>query len=83
MPYSREQIAELDVLIHFNLDTTLQGIKFHANARPELIEAVERLYEKGLVTQTDGGYLTDLGHEAAEHAQALLLMLAPVQEYAS
>ena len=83
MPYTKEQIDELDVLIHFNLDTTMQGIKFHANARPELIEAVERLYEKGLVTQTDGGYLTDLGHEAAEHAQALLLMLAPVQEYAS
>ena len=83
MPYSKEQIAELDVLIHFNLDTTLQGIKFHASARPELIDAVERLHEKGLVTQTDGGYLTDLGHEAAEHAQALLLMLAPVQEYAS
>lgn len=83
MPYSKEQIDELDVLIHFNLDTTMQGIKFHGNARPELIEAVERLYEKGLVTQVDGGYLTDLGHEAAEHAQALLLMLAPVQEYAS
>ena len=83
MQYTKEQIDELDVLVHFNLDTTLQGIKFHANARPELIAAVERLFEKGLVTQVDGGYLTDLGHEAAEHAQALLLLLAPVQEYVS
>jgi len=83
MRYTKEQMDELDVLIHFNLDTTMQGIKFHKTARPELIDAVERLYEKGLVTQVDGGYLTDLGHEAAEHAQALLLMLAPVQEYAS
>ena len=71
------------MLIHYNLESHLQGIKFHSNARPELIAAVERLYEKGLVTQIDGGYLTDLGREAAEHAQALLLMLAPAQEYAS
>lgn len=83
MPYTKHQIAELDVLIQFNLDSNLQGIKFHSNARPELLEAVSRLYEKGLVTQVDGGYLTDLGREAAEHAQALLLMLAPVQEFAS
>ena len=75
MQYTKEQIDELDVLVHFNLDTTLQGIKFHANARPELIAAVERLFEKGLVTQVDGGYLTDLGHEAAEHAQAALTIL--------
>ncbi|VAW76421.1 hypothetical protein MNBD_GAMMA14-2223, partial [hydrothermal vent metagenome] len=30
-----------------------------------------------LVTQKDGGYLTDLGKKAAEHAQALSLILAP------
>ena len=36
--------------------------------------------EKGLVTQIDGGYLTDLGRSAAEHAQALILILAPHKE---
>jgi uncharacterized protein (TIGR02647 family) len=77
MPYSPEQMHELDVLIRYSLDTGLQGIKVHRNANPELIEAVKRLYQKGLLTQQDGGYLTDLGRSAAEHAQALMLILAP------
>lgn len=77
MPYSPEQMHELDVLIRYNLDSNQQGIKVHKNAHPEFIEAVQRLHQKGLLTQKDGGYLTDLGRHAAEHAQALLLMLAP------
>jgi len=77
MPYSPEQMHELDVLIRYSLDTGLQGIKVHRNANPELIDAVKRLYQKGLLTQQDGGYLTDLGRSAAEHAQALMLILAP------
>jgi uncharacterized protein (TIGR02647 family) len=44
---------------------------------------VKRLHAKGLITQVDGGYLTDLGIKAAEHAQTLLLMLAPAYEKAS
>lgn len=80
MPYSPEQILEMDVLIHYNLESTQQGIKVHASANPETIEAVKRLYEKGMITQLDGGYLTDMGRTTAEHAQTLLLMLAPVTE---
>ena len=78
MPYSPEQIHEMDVLIRYNLESTQQGIKVHQHsANPEIIEAVKRLHEKGMITQVDGGYLTDLGRQAAEHAQTLLLMLAP------
>ena len=80
MPYSPEQIQELDVLIRYNLESSQQGIKVHKSAGPETIEAVKRLYEKGMITQADGGYLTDMGRTAAEHAQTLLLMLAPVTE---
>lgn len=83
MPYSPEQIHELDVLIRYNLESTLQGLKVHRSANPEVIEAMKRLYQKGLVTEMDGGYLTDLGHKAAEHAQTLLLMLAPATDRAS
>ncbi|MEN8801281.1 MAG: TIGR02647 family protein [Thiogranum sp.] len=36
---------------------------------------MQRLHGKGLVTERDGGYLTDLGREAAEHAQAALTIL--------
>ena len=77
MNFSREQIAEIDILVRYNLETTQQGIKVHSSAGEGHIEAVRRLYEKGLVTHIDGGYLTDLGRSAAEHAQALILMLAP------
>lgn len=83
MSFTQEQIDEMDVLIRYRLDTTLEGIKIHKSAGPRIIEATERLYEKGLITQIDGGYLTDLGRETAEHAQSLLLLLAPVQQVAS
>ncbi len=41
--------------------------------------AKDAVGDKGLVTAVDGGYLTDLGRKAAEHAQALILILAPHQ----
>ncbi len=80
MNYTQEQYAEIDILIRFNLDSTQQGIKVHSSANKDQIEAVQRLFDKGLVTQVDGGYLTDIGRKAAEHAQALVLMLAPHNE---
>lgn len=83
MHYSKDQLAEIDLLIQFNLDSTQQGIKVHSNADDSTKEAVIRLFEKGLVTQKDGGYLTDLGHTAAEHAQALILMLSPQEHCAA
>ncbi|MCW8933867.1 MAG: TIGR02647 family protein [Gammaproteobacteria bacterium] len=80
MHYSKDHLAELDILIQYSLDSTQQGIKIHSSADVEKIEAVERLFDKGLVTAIDGGYLTDLGRKAAEHAQALILMLAAHNE---
>ena len=80
MHYTEEQMAEIDILIRYNLQSTQQGIKVHSNANREQINAVQRLFDKGLVTQSDGGYLTDLGRKAAEHAQALMLILAPHQQ---
>jgi len=80
MRYTEEQMAEIDILIRYNLQSTQQGIKVHSDANKEQIDAVKRLFDKGLVTQSDGGYLTDIGRKAAEHAQALLLMLAPHEQ---
>ena len=80
MRYTQDQMAEIDILIRYNLQTTQQGIKVHSNANLEQVQAVQRLFDKGLVTAVDGGYLTDLGRKAAEHAQALLLILAPHQQ---
>lgn len=75
MPYTAELIHELNTLVRFDLDTNQQGIKVHKTADAALKAAVQRLHAKGLVTQADGGYLTSLGREAAEHAQAMLGIL--------
>ena len=80
MHYTQEQMAEIDILVRYNLQTMQQGIKVHSNANTDQVDAVQRLFEKGLVTQIDGGYLTDLGRNAAEHAQALMLILAPLNQ---
>lgn len=70
-----EMLEELNILMMFDLTTTLAGIKVHSNATPEAIAAAERLFNKGLLTQVDGGYLTTLGHEAAQHAQSAIQLL--------
>jgi len=77
MPYTQEIVDELNVLVRYNLTTTLEGIKVHKTADPDIIAATRRLYGKGLVSQEDGGYLTNLGREAAEQAQAVLDILKP------
>jgi uncharacterized protein (TIGR02647 family) len=81
MPYTPELFDELDILTRYKLTTTQQGIKVHHTADPAIIAAMQRLYDKGLVTQPDGGYLTDLGREAAEHAQAALTILTTMPRH--
>ena len=75
MSYSQENRAELDVLLLFNSANSLEGIKIHKMADPALISAAQRLFEGGFITLVDGGYLTPLGREAAEHAHSLFDML--------
>lgn len=69
--------AQLAVLTQFIGDTAQQGIKIHHDARPELIEAATTLHQNGLITQPDGGYLTDLGQEATRHLQSVIDVLTP------
>jgi uncharacterized protein (TIGR02647 family) len=77
MQFTQENLDELNILVRYNLSTTLEGIKVHTSAAPAAIEATRRLFNKGLVTLEDGGYLTAIGHEAAEHAHALLGLMNP------
>ncbi|MCK5810196.1 MAG: TIGR02647 family protein [Cocleimonas sp.] len=71
MPYTTELTAELNVLMQFNLKNEQDGIKIHNEAPEATIAAAKRLFDKGLISQDDGGYLTDLGRKAAEHTQDL------------
>ncbi|MBP8202331.1 MAG: TIGR02647 family protein [Pseudomonas sp.] len=75
MAFTPELIAELEILALFNLGTTQEGIKVHQTAAPSAVSAAKRLHEKGLISLPDGGYLTSLGLDAAEHAQVLLTIL--------
>ncbi len=78
MPYTQDIVEELNILVRYNLSTTQEGIKVHKTATPETIAATHRLFEKGLVSQDDGGYLTNLGLETAIKAQAVLDVLNPL-----
>jgi len=75
MSYTPDSIAELEVLMLYDLSTSQEGIKIHTTAESQKISAAQRLFEKGFITQVDGGYLTSLGREAAEHTQFLHTML--------
>lgn len=73
--YTLQHVEELNILARYNLKTTQEGLKIHSSAEPEVIAAVQRLFDKALISQADGGYLTELGRKAAEHAQDLLLII--------
>lgn len=75
MPISQDLVHEMNLLAQFDLHSMQQGIKVHADAGDALIGAAKRLHEKGLIDRDDGGYLTGLGHDAAEHIQNLLQIL--------
>jgi uncharacterized protein (TIGR02647 family) len=78
MNYNQDTIDELNLLARYNLDTTLAGLKVHASsASPSIVAAARRRHAKGLTTQADGGYLTTIGHEAAEMSQTLFNLLNP------
>ncbi|MDX1504899.1 MAG: TIGR02647 family protein [Spongiibacter sp.] len=75
MSLSDHIIQEIRVLAQFNPASVLEGIKVHHDADPEMIAATERLFDKGIITQLDGGYLTDAGIELIKHLDTLQTVL--------
>jgi uncharacterized protein (TIGR02647 family) len=75
VPYTNDLVDELNTLIRFDLADGQHGVKVHKAADAQVIAATRRLHDKGLLTLPDGGYLTTLGRNAAEHAQVLLSLL--------
>jgi uncharacterized protein (TIGR02647 family) len=75
MKFNQLHIEELNLLLQFDLSSRATGIKVHNDAKKEIIEAVQRLYAKGLCTLPDGGYLTDEGIEIAQSAETVLRVL--------
>ena len=62
-------VHEISLLIQYDEGNSQTGLKVHHDAAPEMVAAAQRLFDKGLVSQHDGGYLTKLGREATEHLQ--------------
>lgn len=76
MSVTNQLADELNILMMFDLSTTQAGIKVHSDAPAPAIAAAQRLFNKGLLTQADGGYLTSLGYDAAQHAQLVVQILS-------
>ena len=76
MTFTSDMVAELNLLLKFPNKSLMQGLKIHHDAEPSSISAAQRLFDKGIVTLPDGGYLTDLGHDLFEHAQVVKMALS-------
>lgn len=76
MQLEKSLLEDLALLMQFPDSTGLAGLKVHSDASGESIAAAQRLYSKGLTTQSDGGYLTPFGHEARELGDKLLAILS-------
>ena len=72
MAFTRNSLEALNLLLQFDDNVTGHGLKVHSSARPEAITACRQLFDAGLIDRDDGGYLTDAGIEAREHAQTLV-----------
>ena len=75
MTFTPDLVAELEILARYDLSTIGEGIKVHKTAEPSVIAATKRLFDKGLISLSDGGYLTNLGMSVAEHVQALITIM--------
>ena len=74
-----ELIDELNLLRRFSMGGPV-AMDVHDNPDPAVTAAAKRMFAKGLITASDGGRLTDSGHEAIEHMERLLNLLDPPLE---
>ncbi|WP_414828651.1 TIGR02647 family protein [Alteromonas sp. H39] len=74
--FDDDMTAELNLILKFPQDSLMQGLKIHHDASQSIVHAAERLFAKGIITKPDGGYLTDLGIDIADHARHLQMALS-------
>ncbi|QJR81504.1 TIGR02647 family protein [Alteromonas pelagimontana] len=74
--FDQDMTAELNLLLKFPTESLMQGLKIHHDASQTVVNAAERLYAKGIITQPDGGYLTDLGIDIADQARRIQAALS-------
>jgi len=74
--YSDTLFEEMKLLSKFPTSSQLEGIKIHNEANPKVITAAKSLFDKGLISLPDGGYLTDSGFETVDHLNRVLVTLS-------
>ena len=74
--YSDTLFEEMKLLSKFPTSSQLEGIKINNEANPKVITAAKSLFEKGLISLPDGGYLTDSGFETVDHLNRVLVTLS-------
>jgi len=74
--YSDTLFEEMKLLAKFPEKSQLEGLKIHTEAEKPVIQAAQSLFEKGLISQPDGGYLTDSGLEIVSHLHHVLIALS-------
>lgn len=77
MLFNADSMEELNLLLQFDDSSMRNGIKVHSTARDAVITACRNLHAKGLISQQDGGYLTDEGLEALAHVQVVAGLMRP------
>jgi len=70
--YPQSLFEEIKLLAKFPEESHMEGLKIHNDADPDLITAAQSLFDKGLTSQVDGGYLTDSGREIVEQLHNIL-----------
>ena len=70
--YPEDLFDEIKLLAKFPEESHMEGLKIHRDADPVLIKSANSLFNKGIISQDDGGYLTDSGREMAEHLHMVL-----------
>ncbi|WP_022942404.1 TIGR02647 family protein [Psychromonas hadalis] len=74
--YSDTLFEEMKLLAKFPTQSQLEGIKIHNEASEAVIKAAKALFDKGLISQDDGGYLTDSGIETVDNLHRVLATLS-------
>ncbi len=79
MHIDQELVDELALLRRFAMGGPV-AMDVHDNPDPTVIAAAARMHQKGLITEPEGGQLTDSGREAIEHMERLFNLLDPPLE---
>ena len=72
-----ELIEEIKLLRKYSIETLHEGIKIHSSASETCQLSAQRLFKKGIISQVDGGYLTQRGQDLVRHLDAMINLLRP------